>query len=128
MCKLMEDAVNNDELGKGIMRRFGDERSSLVDQFERLSFEAHLNKAILARSLSEPSTTVRASARLQHPPTLVLPMLSQPNQGQQRHSRSSFHKLLNKLIKPFFAKWKRVSADPKDPRSNWKGFSRSMRF
>ncbi|CAA7060553.1 unnamed protein product [Microthlaspi erraticum] len=36
------------------LQSFGDEdRSSLMDRFERLSFEAHLNKALLGRSLSE---------------------------------------------------------------------------
>ncbi|CAN0846893.1 hypothetical protein LINGRAHAP2_LOCUS4681, partial [Linum grandiflorum] len=52
-----------------VLKRFGDEHSTLVDQFERLSFEVQLNQAILARSLSEPGVEGGRN-RVEHPLTL----------------------------------------------------------
>ncbi|CAA2995841.1 Hypothetical predicted protein [Olea europaea subsp. europaea] len=38
-----------------ILKRFGDEQSMLLDQYERLSVEVQPNQAILGRNMSEPS-------------------------------------------------------------------------
>ncbi|KAE9610791.1 hypothetical protein Lal_00021189 [Lupinus albus] len=109
-----------------IRKRFGDEQSTLLDQFERLSFEAHLNKAMLQRSLSEPGlprsrfiTTVAPS----------IPMVTQVNQGK-RPSGSRFYKVLKKLLKPILGRksgTRKQVQDDKNPLS-WKHFSRSLRF
>lgn len=112
-----------------IMKKFGDEQSNLLDQFERLTFEVQLNQAILGRSLSEPSTTVRSKMPLpfsvaQPPP----PLVSQVRQGRRG---SGFQKVLKKLLKPIFGRKgsrgkKEMSTNPKDHRY-LKAFSRSMR-
>lgn len=48
--------------------KFGDEHSNLLDQYERLSFEATLNQAMFGRSLSEPRRLMPQS-----PPRLIGP-------------------------------------------------------
>ncbi|KAI8014642.1 hypothetical protein LOK49_LG05G00071 [Camellia lanceoleosa] len=116
-----------------ILRRFGDEQSTLLDRFERLSFEVQLNQAILGRSLSEPSVSRGWTHHHQAPPAalLVAPpaMASQVQQGKRRHG-SGFQKVLKRLLKPILRRrWgsgKKESPDPKDPMF-WKTFSRSMR-
>ncbi|GLU17849.1 hypothetical protein SLE2022_342000 [Rubroshorea leprosula] len=113
---------STDEIA-GVLRRFGDEQSTLWDRFERLSFEAHLNRAMLARSFSEPR--VAKSLLAVEPP--VLPHVSQGRRG------SGFNRILKKLFRPFFGRkgkksgGKQAALDPQNPK-NWKVFSRSMRF
>ncbi|KAF3447953.1 hypothetical protein FNV43_RR08660 [Rhamnella rubrinervis] len=113
-----------------VMKKFGDEQSTLLDQFERMSFEIQLNQAMLGRSLSEPGTMVKSSkvpppASVGAPP----PLVSQVRQGRTRGSAS--YKFLKKLLRPIFAKkgrgGKKEVPDPKDP-AYWKAFSRSMRY
>ncbi|KDP21867.1 hypothetical protein JCGZ_00654 [Jatropha curcas] len=128
-----------------VLKRFGDEQSNLLDQFERLSFEVQLNQAILGRSLSEPGTgrpryippTLNGGA----PPPLVTTEGRQGRrrQGRRRHG-SGFNKVLKKLFKPMFGRRKGMAksngdetevpqrvADPKNPKT-WKTLSRSLRF
>ncbi|KAL6520841.1 hypothetical protein OROGR_017410 [Orobanche gracilis] len=103
-----------DDMAAGIFKRFGDEESTLLDQYERLSFEAQLNKAMLGRSLSEPAVTRR-------PPP--------PKPGRPGRSRSGFQKVMKKLFSPILGN-KGASKDggpnPKDP-IFWKTFSRSLK-
>lgn len=126
-----------------VLRRFGDEQSTLLDQFERLSFEVQLNQAILRRSLSEPSlpqSKYLASAPLQLP--VPVPVLRQLMNTQVRQGRRGygFGKILKKLFKPILGlkashknnhnnggrKVKEVP-DPKNLKCN-KAFSKSLRF
>ncbi|OWM81623.1 hypothetical protein CDL15_Pgr007661 [Punica granatum] len=79
-----------------VLNKFGDEQSTLLDQFERLSFEARLNQAILGRSLSEPST-IRPN------PLQGAMRDSQPQEGG-RHHRQGIRKVLKKLLKPFLGR------------------------
>lgn len=131
-----------------VLKKFGDEQSTLLDQFERLSFEVQLNQAILGRSLSEPGTSrpsrfkapvigqAQATAAAAPPPLVK----TQVKQGCRRHRGSSgFDKLLKKLLKPILgrkvakakdhgaAKMEVSAADPRDPKS-WKALSRSLRI
>ncbi|XAR68712.1 hypothetical protein NMG60_11000061 [Bertholletia excelsa] len=104
-----------------ILRRFGDEQSTLLDRFERLSFEVQLNQAILGRSLSEPG--------ISRTPALLAPPLTTKQVQQGKRRRLGLHKALMKLLKPILRRrcgTKEMGPDPKDPRS-WKTFSRSMR-
>ncbi|XVE80745.1 hypothetical protein DITRI_Ditri15bG0005000 [Diplodiscus trichospermus] len=108
-----------------VLRRFGDEQSTLLDQFERLSFEVQLNQAILGRSLSEPSVAKRLNcSQFQAPP----PAVSKARKGRRG---SGFKRVLKKLLKPILGRkgnaGKRPVADPQNPLS-WKAFSRSLRF
>lgn len=41
------------KMESAISKRFGDEQSTLLDHYERLSFELQLNQAMMGRSLSE---------------------------------------------------------------------------
>ncbi|XWS13049.1 hypothetical protein CRYUN_Cryun36dG0003900 [Craigia yunnanensis] len=108
-----------------VLRRFGDEQSTLLDQFERLSFEVQLNQAILGRSLSEPSVAKRSHClQFQAPPPAVPQVL-------KRRRGSGFNRVLKKLLKPILG-WKgnagkKPVADPKNPML-WKALSRSLRF
>ncbi|KAK9159305.1 hypothetical protein Scep_005879 [Stephania cephalantha] len=122
--------------------RFGDDRSSLMDEFERLSFEIHLNQALrLGRSSSEPNV----------PRTLAMPMAPVPlkmfsESQRQRRKRGSgcrgLPKVLKKLLKlpiTFGRSFKGIRStanadhhhqchtNPKDP-MYWKTFSRSLRL
>lgn len=120
-----------DEIGV-ILGRFGDEESTLLDQYERLSFEVHLNQAILARSLSEPSTlstrTREKAASLPAPPPASLVLNHHMKQGRPK---SRFHKVLKMLMKPILGT--KVSRNRKDvpdvkDKKLWKAFSsRSLR-
>lgn len=108
-----------------VLKRFGDEQSTLLDQFERLSFEVQLNQAILGRSLSEPSTVKRSHcSQFQAPP----PAAPQARKGRRG---SGFNRVLKKLLKPILGRkgnaGKKPVADPKNPMS-WKALSRSLRL
>lgn len=110
-----------------VMKKFGDEQSTLLDQFERLTFEVQLNQAMLGRSLSEPSTMIRSKGP-PHASVAPPPLLSHVRQGRTRGA--GFNKVLKKLLKPIFGRkgrGKKEAPDPKDPRY-WKAFSRSMRL
>ncbi|KAG8499210.1 hypothetical protein CXB51_005620 [Gossypium anomalum] len=110
-----------------VLRRFGDEQSTLLDQFERLSFEVQLNQAILSRSLSEPSVAKRSHycSQFQAPPPAVKP------KGRKGRPGSGFNRALKKLLKPILGRkgnaGKKPVADPQNPMS-WKAFSRSLRL
>jgi len=117
-----------------IERRFGDEKSTLLDEFERLSFEVHaakLNQAMLRRSLSEPGSQ-RSPSRLNGmaPIPLVNQVIQGPYHGNGHGLR--FHRVLKKLLKPIFGR-KKMRAGRKyvsDPCEIMfcKDFSRSLRF
>lgn len=112
-----------------VRMKFGDEQSTLLDRFERLSFEVQLNQAIMGRSLSEPSI-----ARYQAPVVgLARPPLVPLPQVQRGRRRLGFHKVMKKLLKPILCRTggggcggRREVPDPKNPRY-WKAFSRSLR-
>ncbi|CAN1771982.1 hypothetical protein LINPERHAP1_LOCUS12065 [Linum perenne] len=131
-----------------VLKRFGDEQSTLLDQFERLSFEVQLNQAILARSLSEPGFEA-GRTRVQHPLTLrdhIADGHGEPpavveKQGKgttaekRRRIGSGFNRFFKKLLKPILGR-KKVNRE-KDTADNeeevlgpkfCKAFSRSVRF
>ncbi|KAK2981837.1 hypothetical protein RJ640_010354 [Escallonia rubra] len=91
MGRRMDDEMD------AVLRRFGDDdESTLMDRFERMSFEVQLNQAILGRSLSEPPL---ARAQLQAPPLPTPPLLhTQVRQGR-RHRGLGFRKVFRKLMK-----------------------------
>ncbi|KAJ8550766.1 hypothetical protein K7X08_000136 [Anisodus acutangulus] len=104
-----------------VMRKFGDEKSTLLDEYERITFEIQLNQAILARSLSEPGR--RSTTQLAPPPLLAAGDTTE--QGLCRHRRRrgyGFQKVMKKLLKPILGKMKgdyriiETPPDPKDPR------------
>ncbi|MFS7997218.1 hypothetical protein Hanom_Chr12g01139101 [Helianthus anomalus] len=109
-----------------VMKRFGDEQSTLLDRFERLSFEVQLNQAILGRSFSEP--------RYQSP-TLRLQLPSESTVAQGRchhyhHRGSGFQKVLKKLFKPIFGRKKGERKESTPDQKNFKfikAFTRSLR-
>ncbi|CAA2995842.1 Hypothetical predicted protein [Olea europaea subsp. europaea] len=70
-----------------ILKRFGDEQSTLLDRYERLSFEVQLNQAILGRSMSEPSILRQQEARQ---------VVAKPVRQWRRRGTG----LLKKLLKP----------------------------
>ncbi|KAL9684774.1 hypothetical protein QQ045_022215 [Rhodiola kirilowii] len=120
---------------------FGDEHSNLLDRFERMSFEEHLNRAILSRSLSEPTRPL-ISTRHHHfdyapePQIVTVEPAAEVNQRKEQRWLG-FRKVLKKLLKPVFGKtkekWKRgegemVEDDQLQQRHfGWKRFNRSMR-
>ncbi|GMH10047.1 hypothetical protein Nepgr_011888 [Nepenthes gracilis] len=84
--------------------RFGDdERSTLMDQFEVLSFKIQLNQAMLRRSISEPSGA-RQQYSVQEPSTLSqrppLPPLVRQEVRQGKRGSMGISKVLMKLLKP----------------------------
>ena len=79
-----------------VLRKFGDELSTLLDRFERLSFEVQLSRAILGRSLSSPSGGWFGEPLIGPAPTS--PLVTQVQEGSRG---SGFHKSLKKLLKPF---------------------------
>ncbi|PSS32752.1 Leukocyte immunoglobulin-like receptor subfamily A member [Actinidia chinensis var. chinensis] len=112
-----------------ILRRFEDEQSTLLDQFERLSLEAQLSRAILGRSLSEPSTSTNQPPQLLLAPPPGMAVAQQDQPGRRRGAGSGFKKVMKRLIKPILRRrpgGRKEGPDPKDPRL-WKAFSRSMR-
>lgn len=75
-----------------VMKRFGDEQSTLLDKFERRAFEVQLNQAILGRSVSEPRV------QRYHMSPILSPLESKVTQGRGHR----FQKMLKKLFKPIF--------------------------
>ncbi|KAB2630426.1 hypothetical protein D8674_007945 [Pyrus ussuriensis x Pyrus communis] len=109
------------------MWKFGDDKSSLLDQFERLSVDLQLNQAMLRRSLSEPMY-IRLKPSRPPPP----PPPSPPNLVAKKRRGSGFNKVLKKMIKPILRRMSGKKKDfpipeAKDPRF-WKTFSRSVRL
>ncbi|KAM0991730.1 hypothetical protein ACFX2I_010055 [Malus domestica] len=117
------------------MWKFGDDKSSLLDQFERLSVDLQLNQAMLRRSLSEPMY-IRSEFPLlltQGPPEPSRPPPppppSPPHLVAKKRRGSGFNKVLKKMIKPILRRMSGKKKDfpipeAKDPRF-WKTFSRS---
>ncbi|KAK9054875.1 hypothetical protein SSX86_025954 [Deinandra increscens subsp. villosa] len=113
-----------------VLKRFGDEQSTLLDRFERLSFEVQLNQAInLGRSLSEPH-----GVRYAAPPLPLPPPQAEPSQGRRHHCHHrglGFQKLLKKLFKPIFGRRKMERTENVcDQKHNFKfvkAFSKSLR-
>ncbi|PIA32434.1 hypothetical protein AQUCO_04500203v1 [Aquilegia coerulea] len=103
--------------------KFGDEHSSLYDQFERLTFEIQLNQAILRRSFSESNV---GQPFVPKSPVLV----SNKVQQDGRHSTSTCRmpKVLKKLLKPLCSSKKGKKGDSvlNNPLC-WKTFGRSVR-
>ncbi|KAL7095112.1 hypothetical protein ACP275_10G003900 [Erythranthe tilingii] len=123
---LLSEMGTMEEMTTAIFKRFGDEQSTLLDKYERLSFEVQLNQAMLGRSLSEP-----AVARRQAPPPKLVAKTTEKLQG--RRSRvSGFQKVMKKFLSPILGK--KISAgkdgarpDQKEDPMFWKTFSRSLR-
>ncbi|WCJ27844.1 hypothetical protein M5689_009568 [Euphorbia peplus] len=116
-----------------MMNKFGDDQSTLLDQFERLSFEVHLNQAILARSLSAPSvgrTSSTFQARLLHNCSKKGLPAAAPT--KVKHGKLvGFNKVLKKLLKPILCRKgpKQVHLQVPDPKNHksWKALSRSLK-
>ncbi|KAK8519388.1 hypothetical protein V6N12_025427 [Hibiscus sabdariffa] len=104
-----------------VARKFGNEQSSLLDRFERLSFEAQLKEAILGRSRSESSVVNRPRCS----------QLLAPPQVSKGRGVSGFNWVLKKLLKPILGSrgdgGKNPVADTKNPMT-CTTFSRSLRF
>lgn len=115
-------------------RKFGDEKSTLLDEFERLSFEAHsaqLSRAMLGRSLSEPRLQgSHSQSRLikMVPIPLVTQVMQRPNHGRSSIG-SGFQRVLKKLLKPIYKMrgGRKQVNDPKDIMF-CKAYSKSLRF
>ncbi|KAF8102108.1 hypothetical protein N665_0201s0395 [Sinapis alba] len=115
------------------IRSLGDNQSSLMDRFERLSFEAHLNNALLGRSLSESGFSSMYNAVLDDPPPVHVEK-NQPCQQVRRGLR--LNKMLKNLMKPIRYCSRRISRGKKheayelDARSfkKWQTFSKSVRL
>lgn len=111
------------------LQRLEDNQSSLMDRFERLSFEAHLNNALLGRSLSESGFSLMYSA---DSPIHTAAPANQPRR------RLGLNKILKKLMKPIRYCSKKIGRGRKeeacdfDPMSfnfkNWQTFSKSVRL
>ncbi|CAB4284947.1 unnamed protein product [Prunus armeniaca] len=105
---------------QAILRTFGDDKSSLLDHFERLSVELKLNQAMLRRSLSEP-TQIRSQQ-----PLLICQAPSEsepppPPLVTKKRRGSGFSKVLKKMIKPILSRMsakKKEIPDAKDPRTH----------
>lgn len=122
--------------------RFGDEQSTLFDEFERLAFEAHaaqLNRVMLNRSLSEPKLQKSHSTLIGVPPIpLMTRVMQEPgthhHRGRSRgRSDSGFHKVLKKLLRPIIGRKrggrsKQQVEDDNEDLLSCKIFSRSLRF
>lgn len=108
-----------------VMKRFGDEQSTLLDRFERLSFEVQLNQAILGRSFSEPRVP-RHQLSPQPPPE---PTVAQGRRPHYHHRGLGFQKVLKKLLRPIFGKKKAEINIPDQKNFKFmKAFSRSLKF
>lgn len=120
-----------------IGKRFGDEQSNLLDEFERVSYETHatqLNRTMLERSLSEPAALARRSqSRLvsMAPIPVVTQVMMMQGPRRSRGRGSGIHKFLKKLLKPIIGRNRGAARnqvpDAKDP-PFCKDFSRSLRF
>ncbi|EOA25351.1 hypothetical protein CARUB_v10018674mg [Capsella rubella] len=99
------------------LQKFEDHRSSLMDRFERLSFEAHLNNALLGRSLSASGFSLMYSGDFDESPKHTAAPACQGRRG------SGLKKLLKNLIKPIRNCSRRISRGRKqethdfDPKS-----------
>ncbi|CAN6715390.1 unnamed protein product [Malus baccata var. baccata] len=113
------------------MWKFGDDKSSLLDQFERLSVDLQLNQAMLRRSLSEPMY-IRSEFPLlltQGPPEPSRPPPppppSPPHLVAKKRRGSGFNKVLKKMIKPILRRMSGKKDFPipeaKDPRTQYSG-------
>ncbi|RXI01574.1 hypothetical protein DVH24_014923 [Malus domestica] len=110
--------------------KLGDDKSSLLDHFERLSIELQLNQAMLRRSLSEPAY-IRSEYPLlitqgpsEPPPPPPPPPPSPPHLVAKKRRRLGFNKVLRKMIKPILSrmggKKKDIPIpDAKDPRTQY---------
>ncbi|ESQ44365.1 hypothetical protein EUTSA_v10006368mg [Eutrema salsugineum] len=115
-----------------IHQSFGDGQSSLMDRFERLSFEAHLNKALLGRSLSESGFSSMYSA-------VVLddsPIRTEDQACHKVRRGLGVNKILKNLMKPIRYCSRKIGGGRKqeaydlDARSfkKWQTFSKSVRL
>ncbi|MED6110003.1 hypothetical protein PIB30_038902 [Stylosanthes scabra] len=140
-----------------IGKRFGDEYSTLLDEFERKSFEDHLNRSMMMgrRSFSEPARRRRRRMMMMmqtspSPSSLLItmpppppPLVTQQHNSSSTSSGSSssrFQRVLKKLFKPILGRKKsgrnnsnmNVPHDhyhhPKDLFFSSKEFSKSLRF
>ncbi|KAK6123900.1 hypothetical protein DH2020_042364 [Rehmannia glutinosa] len=97
-------------------------QSTLLDQYERLSFEVHLNQAMLCRILSEPVV----APCCQPPPKVA----AKPGKHGRRVPGSCFNKVMKKLLSPILGKKGAgkdgPGPDAKDPMF-WKTFSKSLK-
>lgn len=110
-----------------VMKRFGDEQSTLLDRFERLSFEVQLNQAILGRSFSEHRTPRYHFQSLSLPP----PLERKVSQVRRHHRGFGFKKVWKKVFKPIFSSRKEETKESVPVEKNFKfmkAFSRSLRF
>lgn len=112
------------------LQRFEDNHSSLMDRFERLSFEAHLSNALLGRSLSESGFSLMYSADFDDSPIRTTAPVCQGRRG------SGLNKILKNLMKPVrycsrkIGRGRKQEAHDFDPKSlkKWQTFSRSVRL
>ncbi|KAL4572505.1 hypothetical protein LXL04_019284 [Taraxacum kok-saghyz] len=112
-----------------VKKRFGDEQSTLLDRFERLSFEAQLNQAILGRSFSEPRVPRYQLPPLPAPPPLEA-KVTQGRRHQHHHRGLRFQKVLKKLFRPLFGGRKEERKESIPVQKDFKfmkAFSRSVR-
>lgn len=105
-----------------------------MDRFERLSFEAHLNNALLGRSLSESGFSSMYNAVLDDDPA---PVHVENNQDCRKVRRGlRLNKMLKNLMKPIRYCGRRISRGKKpeaydlDARNfkRWQTFSKSVRL
>ncbi|KAK1413036.1 hypothetical protein QVD17_34741 [Tagetes erecta] len=131
-----KDCVMRDMGTKGmeeievVMKRFGDEQSTLLDRFERLSFEVQLNQAILGRSLSEPRVPRYQAQTLPMQPPLKQKVAA-GRSHQHYHRGFGFPKALKKLFKPIFGSKKEEQKECVPDQKNFKfmkAFSKSLRI
>ncbi|CAI9298830.1 unnamed protein product [Lactuca saligna] len=112
-----------------VKKRFGDEQSTLLDRFERLSFEVHLNQAILGRSFSEPRAP-RYQLPQPPPPPPLESKVTQGRRHQHHHRGLRFQKVLKKLLRPIFGSRKEERKESINVQKDFKfmkAFSRSLR-
>lgn len=151
MCSAEMGLKLIDQMGMVNVGRYGDEESTLLDRYERLSFEVHLNQAILGRSLSHPTIPSPSSSSWtnysHNSSSLVFPQLSStspshpphsphhhvnPSTADRRRPLSTFMRVVKKLFTPIFGA--SASAPPstttkrvKEDCKLRKPFSRSLR-
>ncbi|VVB05956.1 unnamed protein product [Arabis nemorensis] len=118
-----------------LLQRFGDDQSSLMDRFERFSFEAHLNNALLGRSLSESGFSSLYSAVFDDSSPIRTVAAVPACQGRRG---LGLNKILKNLMKPIRYCNRRIGRGRKkqeetfdlDARSfkKWQTFSKSVRL
>lgn len=124
----MAESKSMEEI-ESVLRKFGDEQSTLLDQFERLSIEVQLNQAILRRSLSEPAAGRSKPAALLPLQRQQQPLVTQ--EVRQGRRGSGFGKVLKKLLKPFLRRKGNSSNKNKGERkegSHYPNFSRNPKY